>query len=677
MPLETLIYIIIAGILALFIALFQYKYKSKGHQTLTKVFVFLRFATLFSIFVLLINPKFEQLKLYNEKPNLVIAIDNSSSVKYLKQDHHVLDLVKRLKNNAALKEKFDIAFYSFGKKVLNTDTLTFSERETHIDKLFSQLSQVYNTTIAPTVFISDGNQTYGNDYSIAAKTYNQPLYPVILGDTITYTDLKIQQLNVNKYAYLKNEFPVEALLSYSGNSEVHTAFEIYLGNTKIYNKTIHFSKTKNSEILNLSLPANQAGVRTYKAVLQPVSNEKNTVNNTKNFAVEVIDQKTKIALVSTLLHPDLGMFKKSIESNEQRAVTIVKPQEALEKLQEFQLFILYQPNPSFENLMSALNNQKTNSLTVAATKTDLHFLNRISEHYQFEITNQTEDFQAERNINYAPFLLENLDFESFPPLKSNYGAVLFSSAYETLLNKKVNTVSTTEPLWATFEINGKREGLLLGENIWQWRAQSFVNTKSFANFDRFIENLIQYLASSKQRDRLNITYEASYNGNQSVMMEAQVFDKNYVFDARERLTIYVKDELSKTEKSFSFVLKNNAYQVDLSNLPASQYHFRVVAEQGNISKSGTFHILDYNAEQQFLNANVSKLQQLAMSSQGTSYFIARTESLENDLINDSRFQTIQKSQKSNTSLIDWKYLLFIIALSLSLEWFLRKYNGLI
>ena len=49
----------------------------------------------------------------------------------------------------------------------------------------------------------------------------------------------------------------------------------------------------------------------------------------------------------------------------------------------------------------------------------------------------------------------------------------------------------------------------------------------------------------------------------------------------------------------------------------------------------------------------------------------------NDLLSDSRFATIQKSSKKIVPLIDWKYLLALIALSLATEWFIRKYNGLI
>ncbi|MEZ4781536.1 MAG: hypothetical protein R2816_08260 [Flavobacteriaceae bacterium] len=68
---------------------------------------------------------------------------------------------------------------------------------------------------------------------------------------------------------------------------------------------------------------------------------------------------------------------------------------------------------------------------------------------------------------------------------------------------------------------------------------------------------------------------------------------------------------------------------------------------------------------------------MATNSEGSSYFIANTDDLISDLLNDSRYATIQKSTKNIVPLIDFKILLALIALSLSIEWFLRKYNGLI
>src|SRR5690606_7741971 len=483
--------------------------------------------------------------------------------------------------------------------------------------------------------------------------------------------------NVNKYAFLKNSFPIEAFLIYNGSGTVNSQFIVTSGNNTVYSQPITFSKNNNSEIINFALPANSIGVSTYKATLVPLDNEKNVINNVKNFAVEVIDQKTKVAVVSDFLHPDLGMLKKSIESNEQREVVFINPNDAVNQINDFQLVVLHQPNSKFKQVFEALDKENKNKMIVVGTKTDLNFLNSIGKNFNHQITNQIEDYQVELNLNFPPFIIDEIDFESFPPLKSNYGDITFSIPYETILYKKINNISTKEPLLATYEVNGKREGVLFGENIWQWRAQSYINTKSFNEFDNFIGKLVQYLASNKKRNRLNIDYESFYNGAGNIIIKAQFFDKNFEFDARETLTILIKDEITKEEKSFPFILKNNNYQVDISNLSPSEYSFKVYAKNENISQSGNFQILEYNVEQQFLNADVTKLQRLATNSGGASYFVNDANALIDDLLNDNRFVSIQKSNKNTLPLVDWNYLLLLIVLSLAIEWFLRKYNGLI
>ncbi|WP_299554664.1 VWA domain-containing protein [Seonamhaeicola sp.] len=678
MSAETLIYIILSGILALFIALFQYRYKSKvKHFKLNALFAFLRFITVFSILLLIVNPKFEQIKVFTEKPNLVLVVDNSSSIKHLNREASASSLVNELIDNKDLNNKFNVSAYTFGSSLNASDSLTFNERETNINAAFNQLSQVYKASVSPTILLTDGNQTFGNDYQFAHNTYKQPIYPIILGDTVTYTDLRIQQLNVNKYAYLKNRFPVEAILVYNGNDNVNSRLEVTKGNATVYSLPINFSKSNNSKIINFTLPANTIGTNSYKVNLVPLENEKNMINNTKNFAVEVIDQKTKIAFVTDMLHPDIGAFKKSIESNEQRSVTILNSNEILNQINDFQLIIVNQPTNKFKLLFEVLDKLNKNRFVIVGPKTDLTFINEINKSYSHEIVLQTEEYQADFNANFSPFLIDDIDFESFPPLNSNYGALTFNVPYQSLLNKRVGNVSINVPLLATFETNGRREAVLFGENIWKWRAQSYLNSKSFHDFDNFIGKLVQYLASAKLRSRLNLDYESFYIGNSGITINAQFFDKNYVFDDRETLNIRVKDKFSDNDIEFPFVLKNNNYQVDLSSLPPSEYSFTVSATKENISKSGSFTILEYNVEQQFLNANVTKLQQLATNSDGKSYFIENTEALMDDLINDNRYVSIQKSNKNIIPLIDWKFLLAIMAFSLSAEWFLRKYNGLI
>ena len=123
---------------------------------------------------------------------------------------------------------------------------------------------------------------------------------------------------------------------------------------------------------------------------------------------------------------------------------------------------------------------------IVGTRYRFKFL-KFNESIFYRRNNQSNRrFSSRTNTSYSPFIVEDIDFESFPPLKSNFGDVTFQFLMKRLLYKRIGSNSTTKPLLATFEINGRREAVLFGEGIWQWRAQSFLNTKSFSGFDNFI-----------------------------------------------------------------------------------------------------------------------------------------------------------------------------------------------
>lgn len=674
---ETILYIIIAAAAAFAAAVFMYGYKTKYQTKYRWIFGSLRFLVLFALLLLLINPKLTQESYTLQKPKLAIVLDNSASIEALNQQDNAFAVQQFMSQNAALTEKFDLSVYRFGDDLEQEDSLSFDDRNTNLASALSSLNDVLGEQIAPTLLVSDGNQTLGSDYEYEAAGYSNPIFPVILGDSTQYTDLKIQQLNTNRYAFLKNQFPVEALLVYDGDSSVNTQFQVRQGGSVVFSQSLDFSTQNNTEILSFTLPANRVGLQRYTAQLVPVSDEKNTSNNTKQFAVEVIDQATNVLLVSKLVHPDLGALKKAIETNEQRTATFMKPSEAVSRLNDFQLIVIYQPDRSYAQLLQAMETQKKNALIITGLQTNWNFLNTSQDWLLKEFTNQSESVGGALNRNYATFAVDDIGFGDFPPLLTQFGDLSIQVPHQVLLEQRINGFTTGSPMIATWEQNGQRNAIWDAEGLWKWRARSFLDQQSFMDFDNFVGKLVQYLASNKRRSRLEVNAETFYYNNNPIAISAQYFDKNFVFDSRASLSISVVEQETKQRTVFPLLLRNNYYEVDLNSLPAGTYEYVVTVRDEAVSRSGNFTILDFNVEQQFLNADVAKLQRLANQTGGTAYFPDQLDALEARLLNDERFVAIEKSQQKVVPLIDWKYLLGLIALALASEWFIRKYNGLI
>ena len=637
----------------------------------------LRFSTLFSILVLIINPKFVSETFTIDKPKLPVVVDNSASVRALNQVENVNSLIKSLKGNQALNDKFDLSFYSFGSNLRDSDSLTFTKKNTNISRALGSVNELFKNQTAPTLLITDGNQTIGSDYEFTSPELTNEVFPIILGDSITYTDIKIELLNTNRYAFLKNQFPVEVLLVYAGESSINSEFIVQQGNSIIYKEKLSFSLNDNTKTISFTIPALDVGLQKYKAQILPLQDEKNTTNNRKQFAVEVIDQATNVLVISEITHPDLGAFKKAITTNDQRRVTFKRPSEAISILNDYQIVLLYQPDRNFRGVYSEIAKLKKNTFVITGLQTDWNFLNNIQENYIKNVNNQSEDVSGSLNPNYGTFAIDDIGFASLKPLKTLFGDLEILAPHDIVLEQYIDGIASESPMLVTMEVDGVRHAIWDGENIWKWRAQCFIDTDSFEDFDDFFGKMIQYLASNKRRSRLEVTNEGYYYNNNSIKVSAQYFDQNFIFDSRASLLITVTNSETKDKIVLPMLLKNNFYDIDLNSLSAGEYQYTVAVSDQTVMRSGNFTILDFDVEEQFLNADVTKLNKLATNTGGKAFFITETSEILSALIKDDSFQLTQKRAQKVVPLIDWKYLLGLIVFLLTSEWLLRKYNGLI
>ncbi len=666
------LFIALATIISLGIAYFQYFFKAKKSSSTKLILFVLRSLSIFLLFLLLINPKIKKVKIETIKPSLVLLTDNSKSVTKLNQQNTVKNLVLKLKNNTELQTKFKIDNYTFSDDISFADSLDFQKNSTNISKSLQSIQKLYKKTNTPIVLITDGNQTFGNDYS--HSNIKNTIYPFVVGDTTTYQDLNIAQLNVNKYAYLKHKFPVELFVNYNGNGVVASKLTITEGKTTVFSKKISLSKKNNAIKMDFFIPANKVGLHTYHARLSSIKDEKNILNNKRTFTVEVLNEQSKIVIVSDILHPDIAMFKRAIEHNKQRKVILKKPNSNL-KFNDYQLIILYQPNKNFKNVFTQLKKDNKNSFIITGTKTDWNFLNNIQSNFNKKVLNSTEDFIPIYNSAYATFLTKDIGFENFQPLTDSFGKIAFNVPYQSLLFQQIGSVKSNNPLFVTFEQNGQRNAVLFGENAWRWRMNSKIESQSFEPFDSYINSVIQYLASNKKSTHLEIQNKKYYYQNETVQISAKVYDANYQFDSNVKLWISLTNKSTNKKIKYPFALINNEYEVKLADLSKGNYSFKVYDDAHKNTSYGHFSILDYNIEEQFTNANNKGLVKLALNTGGTVYYPNSLDQFIGKMVNDTRYKSIQKAKETQSPLIDWKWILGLIVLLLSVEWFIRKYKG--
>ncbi|WP_034925500.1 VWA domain-containing protein [Gillisia sp. CAL575] len=681
MPIATILYITLAAIFALGFVFYAYLFRNINRERRTYFLGLMRFISILTLLVLLINPTIKNTEYTTVRPELVMAIDVSKSIENLEQRVSLQALAMRLKENETLKKKFEISVYNFGGDIElgDDDSLQVDRNKTDIYKAIAQLNKLYKDKPSALVLFSDGNSTYGQDYEFFKLNKNVILNSVVTGDTTTTFDLSINALNVNKYAFLNNQFPVEIFLNYSGKDAVKANFQLKEGNTTFLSKTLDFDKDNSSEIINATLTAKQLGTNIYEAIITSPQNEKNQINNKRRFAVEVIDERTNILLLSDISHPDIGALKKSIESNKQRKVFFKNIDKFnISELKDFQLVILYQPNNKFNSVFKELDRQKINRFIVTGTKTDWNYLNNTQQYFSKASSNQTQDLFPVYNQNFLQYQFEDVNFKDFPPLEDAFGTLnVTTKNFNTLLYQKIEGIATQQALLSIFEENNTKTGVLFGENLWKWRLENYRINENFELIDDFWNKFIQYLSSSKKRDRLTYESEPVYLENDEILITAQFFDQNYVVSTSVNLNISIKNLDSKEIYEAQMLPNANFYNVDLNALSRGKYEFIIKEAISGIQKKGRFEVLEYNVEQQFSSANYGKMEYLAKNNSGETYLMGQEVKLIKDLTEDKRFVSVQKSREKAVPLIDWKYLLILLVLSLSAEWFTRKYFGLI
>lgn len=675
MTTNTVLLIFLSLLIAGAYSYYNYYYKAKIKLKIHLVLAFLRFVTVFSVLLLLINPIISNKTLEIVKTPLVIAVDNSSSISNLKATKTTTDLFEKLTSNADLKEKFDIQTYRFDSDFESSDNFDFKGSQTNIDAVAKNSKSINKSVVFPTVLITDGNQTSGNDFVFSFDPNNK-VYPIAVGDTTTYLDLRVSQLNANKYAFHKNKFPVEIFLNYSGTKAITSNFSISQGNSVLNSQVVSFSPSKKSVVISALLPADKVGLQVYKASISSKEKEKNTYNNSYNFAVEVIDQRTEIALISSFNHPDLGALKRAIESNAQRKVTLLKPKE-INDLSKYNIVILYQPTIEFKSFFEKNTDLGLNTFIITGTKTDFNYLNQQQKDLVFKMSSQSESYIAEYQDNFNLFDLEDIGFSQFPPLENSFGIITTAANVNVLLGSSIRNINTNSPLLAFSENQGKRTAYLLGENSWKWRLQSHVDTKSYEKYDTYIDKTIQYLASNTSKKSLVVNHDGFYNSGDAIEISAQYFNKNYEFDDKANLNITVVNRKTKAKKSYDLLKSNTDFKVNLDGLEVGKYDFVVKELNSNSGYNGYFEILDFDIEKQFVNPDLLKLTQLANQTKGQLLFPDKIDLLIKSLIENEEYKSVQKSIIKKIPLIDWVWLLIILVLSLASEWFLRKYNGML
>jgi len=609
----------------------------------------LRFLLLWIICLLLLQPMIKWLSHQTEKPILVIAIDNSESM--------VLG-----KDSAAFRKSFSQQLQQFTEKV----------SEQFLVKTYTLGSNTNNRGTDPSNVWPKGKLLHVMGY----------------GDSTIKKDVVLQKVRSNNIVFAGNDFEVWADVKsflYPGESLDISIREneTLLGNNKLQSTgNAYFGSTR------FVVSGAKEGLHTYTLSVKPLAGESNTQNNSLHIQVNELKAKKakqKIVLLYQTPHPDIAAIKNSLLSNGSYELLVKNLADYRDEgIQDAALFILHQiPGQRGEGVRLIDRLQKNNMpvIHIVGRQSGLSYLSATGLLKINGSAQNANESQGWLNENFNLFQV-NKDFQEniqkFSPLYTPYGNYQIPTDAQVLLFQQIGYVKTKNPLLFFCTQKGINYSVLTGEGFWRWRMQDYALNKNQNFSHELFSRIIQWTAGKSDKSKFRVyPSKKFYDENEPISFEAELFNDVYERINTPEISLTLKNK-NKTYP-YQFSKTDKAYELPIGSLAPGTYTYeaKVTGRADILPKTGTIYVQALQTEALLTRANFNLLRNLASEANGNFYTEKDWEKLGQDLLNNDNLKPVIYETEELKELLNQKWIFFILIGFLSLEWFVRKWNGFI
>ncbi|MES2267243.1 MAG: hypothetical protein V4520_10805 [Bacteroidota bacterium] len=645
--------------------------------------------------LLLVSPLVRSTSYLPQKPIVIIAQDNSESIKLFGAKAASKSPPTGETSNAnswgealsALKKDlgpdFEVHEFNFDKDLHDSLSTKYNGRQTDISSALHQLNERFvNRNIGALVLATDGLYNLGTDPQYEASNIKTSIYTIALGDTIPRRDLIISNVSYNKTAFLGNDFEVEILAEAYQSQGEQMRLSITQDGRQVHSQNIGISSAAFKKVIPVKLNADKKGIRKFIISLAPVKNELSVQNNTETIYIDVLDARQKILLLYDGPHPDLAVIKQGIESNKNFEVktSLVSDISSL-KLADYSMAILYQLSGDSYSKLQPLLQSKTPVWYIAGTQANLPAFNGVQK--VVKVTSNSQEVQeafARPASTFSAFTLTDSTknkINKLPPLIASFGNYEALGTATVLLKQKIGNVETAYPLLAFGEDAGRKLAVLTGEGIWRWQLAEYREYGNHHAVEELLSQTVQYLTANADRQRFRVYASKNvFDEGENVLLNAELYN-----DALELInTPDVKINLkSQSGKNYSFLFTRNgqSYQLNAGTIPVGEYTYSATTSNGKqaFTANGQITVKQLDLETRQSTANHQLLRNLAAQSGGQMLLPSQINKLADLIRKNENIKTVVYEDKRYSDLIDVKWLFVLILLLLTAEWFLRKREG--
>ncbi|MCB9210808.1 MAG: hypothetical protein H6609_15690 [Ignavibacteriales bacterium] len=653
----------------------------------------IRTVALFLILFLLFDPIIKISSTQIIEPETLIFIDDSRSISEFSDKAEIQknkDLLNELDQNLEGKKRFIL----FGNSVKefsdpNFDSISYNQTSTSFETILKEVKKIKD--ISSILVLSDGIYNVGSNPEIELINQPNPIFTVGIGDTTTYSDVKVEQIINNNFVYTNRETEIEIVLKHENLNGKNAIVELFDNNSLIETQSVKLSETGINRV-RFPFITDKEGKHNLRVKTSLNSQEKNTSNNSKSTLINVLASKKKIAIISGSPSPDITAILGSIKNNENYEVNKIievnngkfySGTKNLKIIEESDIiFLIGFPNQhSDENFINEVSNiivTQNKPLFIAFSNSiDLERAEKLPSIFPFKISNYSERFfddQITSNINFSGILGDDDNsknaWENLPPISLNLTRIIPNSTANVLMFDKS---TKSFPIIFTNELNRQKSIVVNAANIWRWKLKT--SQKEYLLFDNFILNSIKWLSIEQSDKYFTIkSNKENYRMGETIIFNANLYSDTFEPINNEKIIV----ELAQGESIQKITLAsigNGLYESELNLQSPGIYEYSAKLEINSRNLpviKGNINIEPIELELIDGKMNTRFLQKISNETNGDFFLLNNTNDLVENLNEISNNKIYNKNIDNELRLSNLELILLLIVLLFSIEWIIRK-----
>lgn len=621
----------------------------------------LRSLSIFLVLYLFTDPSFSINQKKESKPLSILLVDNSRSMsKYSFEAKKAIEVLssKVLNSNSELKV-LDLSLEEY-----NSDSvLKYTNINTSIQSVVDEFS---NQNLTDIYLLSDGNYNLGSNPSTRNYNNQVAISSIVVGDTTNHGDMKISNVEYNPTVFVNENIPIKVnIASYkvSTNTYKVNLYKSHNGRDNLLDsKNISVKSNFDNKVVNFNIKSLPVGNNDLKIRVSKDINEKNTYNNTREIKVDVIEDKSSIAILYDRIHPDVSFLYSLFYKNEKYTVDKINTTNGKGTGKHYDIYFVLNPSSTSETYID------DNSSTV-------YFLNKYSDVSVINKRIPTVSLSPNSNPSILSPISLNSDFHHFNfgnDIKSFLTTNLSIESYQYKLNVEPNnsllygsSSGKKYPL-ISFFIDANKSCVINGTNLWKTKLLDFRINKNHSQIEDFFYNIVSFLSSSNKNSQLVVnTDKSNYMSNESINIDAYTFNSVLKLSSADSIFISVD-----TKTRNKMLKTGQKYSSSFSKLSKGAHKIKVEAyiNGSKIIKSKTVKVFDIDIENQNISSDFEIMKNIAYNNNGSVVMSTDIK----DLTTKVRSAKVEYDKKTE-NIIDNKWAILLLLLTLSLEWALRKY----